>query len=500
MFQLPIECLYEILECLEDDEDTLSSCLLVNRLWCEIAVRILWRNVWNYSTTNVITLISCLPNESKKILYKNGIIISAPTSKTPLFNYAAFCKELSINKVNSMIEQLLKSQQNIQSRSISNNTCIIAQELHKLFMKQIPSLKKLYFWDFPNINFTIFPESKDCLKNLSELYCSSSLYSEFFCQLSQICHNLSLLNIRFGKVISNGLIDLISAQRNLKCLGIVQCDDCKDLTDIIPALTKLPGSLTKFTFDGGMRCILPLSFITEFTNLQELELSFYRNYSYEDYEKLQHATFSQLKILRIVYTSPRYGLLIKFLENNGKNLKEFHIGDYSGDCDNSLNLAVAKFCPSLRKLSTGFKSNELETMKIVFNSCRYLESIKIWCSDEFLNEKQALEMILKYSPKNFYELKLDYPDYMRSELKPEELESFFIGWANRITQKSLSLIIINSDSDSFDKIDENMDIIEKYMDLGIIKKFNVLDHDGNDYDYDDDDNDDDDNVDGIFPL
>src|SRR4051812_39196218 len=141
---LPIECLNEIFEYLENDEDTLSSCLLVNRLWCEIAVRILWRNVWNYNTTNFITLVACLPNESKEILHKNGIIISAPTSNLPIFNYATFCKELSINKVNSMIEQLLKNQ---QTQNLNNDTCILAREIHKLFMKQISSLNKLYFWD-----------------------------------------------------------------------------------------------------------------------------------------------------------------------------------------------------------------------------------------------------------------------------------------------------------------------------------------------------------------
>ncbi|RIA79394.1 hypothetical protein C1645_840783 [Glomus cerebriforme] len=30
--------------------------------------------------------VACLPNESKELLYKNGIIIPTPTSKPPLFN------------------------------------------------------------------------------------------------------------------------------------------------------------------------------------------------------------------------------------------------------------------------------------------------------------------------------------------------------------------------------------------------------------------------------
>ena len=108
--QLPPECLNEIFEYLEDDKDTLHSCLLVDRLWCKIAVRILWRNVWNfqYSVLSykefrrhvplaiIGTLISCLPDESKELLQKNEIYIST-SLKPPLFNYTAFCKVLSIN-------------------------------------------------------------------------------------------------------------------------------------------------------------------------------------------------------------------------------------------------------------------------------------------------------------------------------------------------------------------------------------------------------------------
>ena len=92
MPQLSIDCLNKIFEYLEEDKATLRSCLLVNRLWCNISVRILWRSVWNYDT-----LIACLPNESKEILYKNGIIESNSTSKPPLFNYIEFIKFLKID-------------------------------------------------------------------------------------------------------------------------------------------------------------------------------------------------------------------------------------------------------------------------------------------------------------------------------------------------------------------------------------------------------------------
>src|SRR5437764_12697954 len=101
MSQLPADCLNEIFEYLEADKVTLRSCLLVNRLWCEVSVRILWRSIRNYST-----LIACLPNDSREILSKNEIIISTSVSRSPMFNYASFCKVLSISQVNRKVKQL----------------------------------------------------------------------------------------------------------------------------------------------------------------------------------------------------------------------------------------------------------------------------------------------------------------------------------------------------------------------------------------------------------
>src|SRR5436190_20897038 len=108
MSQLPADCINEIFEHLEDDDATLYSCLLVNRLWCKISVRILWRDIRNYNT-----LIACLPNESKEILYNNEIIFSVLTSKPPIFNYASFCKILSVSNVKYNITNLLNKRQPI---------------------------------------------------------------------------------------------------------------------------------------------------------------------------------------------------------------------------------------------------------------------------------------------------------------------------------------------------------------------------------------------------
>src|SRR5687768_16271299 len=120
-YQVPADCLNEIFEHLKDVD--LRSCLLVNRLWCTVSVRILWKNIQNYNT-----LISCLPNESKELLYKNKIILSTPTSKPPLFDYVAFIKTLSIEEI---CRKTLISQNDDY-----NKYTLVTQEVFKLLMNQ----------------------------------------------------------------------------------------------------------------------------------------------------------------------------------------------------------------------------------------------------------------------------------------------------------------------------------------------------------------------------
>src|SRR5687767_3010854 len=119
---LPADCLNEIFENLEEDKITLYSCLLVNRLWCEVSVRILWRDIWRFKysvsykhqrqehrveSAILSTLIGCLPSESKELLHNNGIFITTTTSKPLLFNYASFCKVLTINGIFRMVNGAL---------------------------------------------------------------------------------------------------------------------------------------------------------------------------------------------------------------------------------------------------------------------------------------------------------------------------------------------------------------------------------------------------------
>ncbi|RIA87411.1 hypothetical protein C1645_827833 [Glomus cerebriforme] len=476
MSQLFADCISEIFEYLERDKNTLRSCLLVNRLWCEISVKILWRNVWNYSTYNYSILISCLPDESKEILNKNGIIISTPISKPLLFNYASFCKVLSDFHVKHGVERLLKNQQTISSQNLDYNVHIVAQEIYKLFMNQISSLRELHVDLLSmNISFTSYPGSINCLKDLSELSCRSNFYPEFFYQLSQISHNIKSIYIVFDYKVSDGLLDLIISQNNLKNLVLHQSHTHKVLTDIIPSLTELSNTLIKLgIYEIHDYIPLPLP-----SNLHELVLSFYYDFSEvseDSFVELQHITFSQLQILRFRYACPRVEYLVNFLENNGENLKELYVEDGIQSL-NSLNLAISEFCPNLKILSTSI--SDYESLKGIFNRCKHLESIKI--CDKYLILKELFNVVIKYSPKKFFQLKIYYDSQIELQLLPELLESFYDGWKNRtVSQNPFSLIIIDYyEKNNLMKNDENLKIIEKYIELGVIKNFKIIYYDEN---------------------
>ncbi len=88
------------------------------------------------------------------------------------------------------------------------------------------------------------------------------------------------------------------------------------------------------------------------------------------------------------------------MENNGENLKEIHLSYF---CNKSLNLAIAKFCPNLKSLSIIIIFDEIETLKLILNSCQQLKSIGVRNANYYLNGCELLDAVTEYSPKKFYE-------------------------------------------------------------------------------------------------
>ena len=109
MVKLNIDCLILIFDELKEDKNSLYSCLLVNKEWCNIVVPILWnRYSWSKSEKKLFNIIlSCLPSSSKQLLFNNNIELpSTILSKPPLFNYISFCSFPETITVVRIIEML----------------------------------------------------------------------------------------------------------------------------------------------------------------------------------------------------------------------------------------------------------------------------------------------------------------------------------------------------------------------------------------------------------
>ncbi|CAB4429305.1 unnamed protein product [Rhizophagus irregularis] len=459
MRQFNTDCLNKIFEYLDDDD--IHSCLLVNRLWCQVSVRIFWEKI-----RNINTLMYFLPNESRNF-------ISPPTSNPPIFNYVSFCKILSINDIRDKVENILKKQNFISSHGFSDNVHKLVQEICKLLMSQAPSLKKLVHLktSFDMIKFNFYPGAENRLKNLSELWCNSRISSKFFIQLSNISHNIRLLHIEFKEDLSNELKNLISVQKNLKYVHILTNERNLHLKiDFI--IKELPDTLTELTI--GVKNNISLSAISRFINLQKLIIMFTTRINEDKLIKLRDVVFPKLQVLKLLFKGLNYNFITNFLENNGKNLKELMMDECEGK--GSLYLVIAEFCKNLRKLSFMPKNDELQTMKIVFDNLQYLESIQFCCGGNYLsdlNEKEALEIFVKYSHHNVRELRLHYQGFIMEKLTPKELESLLKSLTNHVPQRSFSLIITRK-LRNLEENAKNMEIIEKYIKLGIIKEFRVI--------------------------
>jgi hypothetical protein len=191
MTNLNKDILFLIFEELQDDSKSLLSCLLVNKLWCEVVIPILWRNPWcyniNYYNKRYLfaIIVFYLPNDIKDLLMRKGIKLQLISSKSLFFDYLSFCKSIDINILNVII---------LIGSSLAYNRFLLQQNFYSLFMKKFPELKYL---DMRSIKHQIFyfPEAKNRLELLCELKCDTSIDSSYFFGLASFCQYIQRLYI-----------------------------------------------------------------------------------------------------------------------------------------------------------------------------------------------------------------------------------------------------------------------------------------------------------------
>src|SRR3954467_132567 len=141
------ELIYEIIKYLKNDYSTLYSCILVDRLWCRLAIPLLWEDPFSIPTKNYnfITIYLHYLNDNEFKIYKSKLkehnINNCLITSNILFNYPSFIKYLYTSKIISFVKKWVISEFRILiTENLLDFKKLIIRSLFKIFIKNEISL------------------------------------------------------------------------------------------------------------------------------------------------------------------------------------------------------------------------------------------------------------------------------------------------------------------------------------------------------------------------
>ncbi|EXX69913.1 uncharacterized protein OCT59_026620 [Rhizophagus irregularis] len=476
MPKLNKDILFLIFKELQKDSKSLFSCLMVNRLWCETVIPILWKNPWcydiNYRNKNSLYsfIISCLPDDIKESLISQEIFLPSILHQPPLlFDYLSYCRSIDVDILNDIISI---------GTSESHNQFFLQLEIYNLLMKKCSEFKYINIISLQHQIF-YFPGAKDRLEPLYELTCDTSIGSSYFHGLARFCQNIQRLIIINKKMKMNqGLVQLIENQRNLKYFELrddfneedfIQEDPYKEI--FLALVTKADSLNHLIMFLNFIDCYEHTIIQDVLTKLHKLKTLIINNvYIYFSEIKLKMLGYRELETFNIDFISLNDASVI--IENNGEHLREILLRyiDYGYWYDNlnegSLNFIrkIHQNCPSVEYLSLLFPStaNHFREFETLLKSCQALKSLLLSISTINKEEtgRELLKILVRSAPTNLREIRF----FEEFQFTLKNLETFFKNWKNR---PALTILT----SDPMYKGDDYMKLIDKYKEIGVVKEF-----------------------------
>ncbi len=497
MSKLNKDILFLLFEELQNDSRSLFSCLLVDRLWCETAIPILWRDPWCYedninyqkksSLYHIITFF--LPDDIKEFLTSQEIQLSPISNQSPLFDYLTFCRSINMNVIKNIIS--------LGSFS-TYNQFLLQQEIYSLFMRKFSEIKYLNMKSIEHQIF-YFPEAKTCLESLCELTCDISIASVHFFGLAHICKHIqrfiiiNTITIDSNTNVYDGIIKLIEVQKNLRYF------EWKD--DF--------SNLEYFNFEDMIKETF-LALEKKADTLNHLVISFYQYDNFFSYiprpEPMNLSKFHKLKTLKInapafefddqlrksVYQNLEvfqtndyidYSTVNSIIKNSGGHLRkilikgngfdDYYWRDDDGDYPN-FSRTIYENCRLIEYLPLVFLSSNFVEFEILLKTCQKLKVLSIFMihmgeeNKLKLDEEKLLEYgeklskaLIEFASNNLRKIKFSQYDF---KLSSKTLEFLLENWRGRNV-----LSIITSDLD-YEK-EEYVNVINKYKNDGVVKDF-----------------------------
>jgi hypothetical protein len=483
MYKLNRDILYLIFDELQDDKETLISSLKVNKTWCETIIPILWKNPWKYLEGNELLLnviISHLSDESRNNLSTQKINFLTNTYQKPFFNYISFCRHLNLNDLNELINDINERDDNDGVFSI------FRKEIINLFINENTRITHLYIPCQFDYQIHAIPGAKHCFSGLGFLSFNTCINDDVLIGLTELCNSVKELELFIEEEDNNyGVAKLIGSLKKLFSVRLLtrkylKNDEsfCKILEN---SLVKHANTIQNFKIIKQPTTNILSSLI----NLTRLELGGNPVESVS-WNRLENVSLPSLQILKAK------GIPIKALtiliEKTNRSLIEIKI-----DCvlhteiDNERIIQIIyQKCPNLKYLKLMVKNRNIVELKKLLINCQFLNRLYIiidnttyWDDgDHKFNWDYLFEILVSSSPSNLFTFKF----YFYEAPKLESLKLFLDNWKGK---RSMLLQTIQDSSYGvgIEIGTKYFDLIEEYKTRGIVKKYNHVPNDDDDFEW-----------------
>jgi hypothetical protein len=373
------ELTYEVLKYFKNDFSTLHSCILVNRLWCRLAIPLLWENPFSILTGNhkfiEIYLLYTLNDELKTKLNEYELYDNSLSSNT-LFNYPKFIKNLSTYKIVSSVDRWF---------GMALETAKPLDPYSRSYLKRLVNISLL----------KIFIDDEVKLHNLEiDNTINSDYYNAIFNNilLNDIL-KLILQNPNFIHNIRNLELQIISDYNNKNCMSLINLH--QNLKKIVFSYTK------SISFYQS----LLLSKDNNYSNT--LNTIIFHNINFGNINNFDEI-FEKLNVLESVHIVYCHPLNIDFIRQIIKLTKPFKLKSlFLNDkfqFDESLQLLLQKSGSYLKNFGYRFGLTSNVKQQLVELITNYCKNIKFF--DFYGFKSQILNLIenINYLSINVYEI------------------------------------------------------------------------------------------------
>ncbi|RIA90314.1 hypothetical protein C1645_770211, partial [Glomus cerebriforme] len=405
MIHLPELCLEQVFRELDNDVETLHSCILVNRLWFALAISELWKNPFDTIQSGnqknqkrhrslVDVYISCLPKDIRDNIYSG-------TTRSPIFNYVKYLRYIdiapiskSVNKwiVSKKVEELplFKHLHVTCKRSITRDyETAIVETLCDYFIScsiridEIDLSCRLFnLFDHPFANPNL---SRIKTFRCSVMYLPDLMEAGIFKSASKIAKDIQYLEIRFicsyNNYSSNSknspvkdVTGLIESQKNLKHI-LLQCTSV-EFPMLLASLCTHTITLTHIElYRIVYGCGFPLCYLAKLENLQHFQLEGC-SFTGSSNKNVDVSSFRRLKSLIVKTTNIQTDILEIFIRQANNSIRLLEIRDFRDLRE--LICSCKNYCTLLTKLVVSINQGTLLPIISMVTTCRNLEEIQIY--------------------------------------------------------------------------------------------------------------------------